>query len=232
MSPEVVAHRGASAALPEHTLAAYELAIAEGADALECDVRLTRDEQLVCVHDRTVSRTSDGRGAVGALTLAELRALDFGSWHGGDPAPVLTFAELAGLAADHGTALFVETKHPVRTGGLVEARLAEELARHSLDVRMMSFSALAVRRFKALAPTVPTVWLLDRLWPQRLPEWADLPGPGVSLLRRSPGRGRGAYCWTVDTAPDIDLCRERGVRYLATNHPARTRKILAADLAP
>ncbi|MFI6207200.1 glycerophosphodiester phosphodiesterase [Streptomyces sp. NPDC051041] len=77
---QVVAHRGASEEAPEHTLAAYRKAIEDGADALECDVRLTADGHLVCVHDRRVNRTSNGRGAVSALELAELAALDFGSW--------------------------------------------------------------------------------------------------------------------------------------------------------
>jgi glycerophosphoryl diester phosphodiesterase len=77
---QVVAHRGASEEAPEHTLAAYEKAIADGADALECDVRLTADGHLVCVHDRRVNRTSNGRGAVSALELADLATLDFGSW--------------------------------------------------------------------------------------------------------------------------------------------------------
>ncbi|MEU2287696.1 glycerophosphodiester phosphodiesterase [Streptomyces sp. NPDC013178] len=81
---QVVAHRGASEDAPEHTLAAYRKAIEDGADALECDVRLTADGHLVCVHDRRVNRTSNGRGAVSALELADLAALDFGSWKARD----------------------------------------------------------------------------------------------------------------------------------------------------
>jgi glycerophosphoryl diester phosphodiesterase len=69
---EVVAHRGVSAEAPEHTLAAYQQALALGADAVECDVRMTRDGVLVCVHDRRINRTSTGRGVVSALDLAEL----------------------------------------------------------------------------------------------------------------------------------------------------------------
>lgn len=69
---KVIAHRGASADVPEHTLAAYRKAIEDGADGLECDVRLTSDGHLVCVHDRRVNRTSNGRGAVSALELADL----------------------------------------------------------------------------------------------------------------------------------------------------------------
>ena len=76
----VVAHRGSSHTYAEHTLQAFEAAVAEGADALECDIRLTRDGVLVCVHDRRVDRTSDGRGRVSTLELADLRELDFASW--------------------------------------------------------------------------------------------------------------------------------------------------------
>ena len=74
---EVVAHRGASSDEPEHSLAAYLLAIEQGADAIECDVRLTADGNLVCVHDRRVDRTSNGRGTVSGQTLAQLSAFDY-----------------------------------------------------------------------------------------------------------------------------------------------------------
>jgi tol-pal system protein YbgF len=79
--PFVVAHRGASADRPEHTLAAYQLALEEGADGVECDVRLTLDGHLVCVHDRRVDRTSTGTGLVSGMTLAELKQFDWGAWH-------------------------------------------------------------------------------------------------------------------------------------------------------
>jgi glycerophosphoryl diester phosphodiesterase len=79
-SIEVVAHRGSSDDAPEHTLRAYKRAIEDGADALECDVRLTKDGHLVCVHDRRIDRTSNGRGIVSTLELAELSELDWGSW--------------------------------------------------------------------------------------------------------------------------------------------------------
>ena len=77
--PEVVAHRGATAEAAEHTLAAYRQAAAIGADAVECDVRMTRDGVLVCVHDRRIRNTSNGRGVVSALHLAELEQFQFGA---------------------------------------------------------------------------------------------------------------------------------------------------------
>ena len=92
--PDVVAHRGASAVEAEHTLAAYRRALEDGADGVECDVRLTRDGVLVCVHDRRVDRTSSGRGVVSTLELADLSELDFGSWRrrmeAEEPDPLLT----------------------------------------------------------------------------------------------------------------------------------------------
>ena len=78
--PQVVAHRGSSADAPEHSLDAYLRALADGADALECDVRLTADGHLVCVHDRTIDRTSDGRGVVSVMTLDQLHDHDFGAY--------------------------------------------------------------------------------------------------------------------------------------------------------
>src|SRR5437867_365331 len=144
-APRVVAHRGASDVSPEHTLAAYLRAVEEGADGLECDVRLTSDGHLVCVHDRTVDRTSDGSGVVSERSLAELSALDFGSWHGSandaddlvrpdrdeDRRQVLTLERLLEVVvcAPGPVRLFVETKHPVRYGGLVEQQLVRLLRR-------------------------------------------------------------------------------------------------------
>ena len=76
--PKIVAHRGSSRDEPEHTLKAYRRAIDEGADALECDVRLTADGHLVCVHDRRVNRTSNGGGRVSTLELAHARGPGLG----------------------------------------------------------------------------------------------------------------------------------------------------------
>lgn len=80
MRPQVVAHRGASADNAEHTLGAYLRALEAGADGLECDVRLTADGHLVCVHDRDLRRVAGGRRLVSTMELAELDELDVASW--------------------------------------------------------------------------------------------------------------------------------------------------------
>jgi len=153
--PWVVAHRGNSAVRAEHTLGAYESAIEAGVDAIECDVRLTRDGHLVCVHDRTVNRTSDGSGLVSELDLASLAQFDFSSWKGELPSSadallpddpylagvavdrvadggVLTLDTLLGLVHDSGrdVRVLVETKHPTRYAGLVEKTLVGVLDHH------------------------------------------------------------------------------------------------------
>jgi glycerophosphoryl diester phosphodiesterase len=78
----VVAHRGSSGSAPENTMAAFEIALQSGADIIECDVRLTRDGEVVVFHDRNLNRTTNGDGPVESRTLGELKSLDAGSWFG------------------------------------------------------------------------------------------------------------------------------------------------------
>ena len=226
--PLVFAHRGGADALPEHTLGAYLRALEDGADGLECDVRMTRDGHLVCVHDRRLVRTSNGRGRVSTKTLAELDALDFGSWHHtAAEQRLLTLERLLDAVLDHGRPmrLLIETKHPTRYGPEVERCLVELLRQRGLDrpgpddpvrVTVMSFSALALRRIRLLAPHVPTVFLFEILHPLvrrgKLPFGTGIAGPGVELLRTRPGlvaalraAGHEVFVWTVNHEADVDL---------------------------
>ena len=101
--PRIIAHRGASTEAPEHTYAAYVAALAADADGLECDVRLTADGHLVCVHDRKVDRVSNGTGVVSSLELAKLEELDFGGWHEAtDARDAASAASAAASAGDDG----------------------------------------------------------------------------------------------------------------------------------
>ena len=167
---------------PEHTLGAYVAALDKGADGLECDVRLTSDGHLVCVHDRRVDRTTDGRGVVSTMELAQLDQLDFASWRNpwlelDDEAPevdeetrrVLTLRRLLEAARDYERPvdLAIETKHPTRYAGLVERRLVELLkevgwASSGSPVRVISFSPVALTRVKRLAPELEVVLLMER----------------------------------------------------------------------
>jgi glycerophosphoryl diester phosphodiesterase len=213
MPLQVVAHRGASHDVAEHTLGAYAAALDAGADGLECDVRLTADGHLVCVHDRDLRRTAATPRLVSTSDLADLDGLDFASWKNpwadlDEEAPprdqrldtVLTLRGLLELAADYDRRieLAIETKHPTRYAGLVERRLVEQLREFGWDragtpVRVMSFSWKALQRVERLAPAVPLVQLVERAhhWPvlSRIvgPDW--IIGPGVRELADHPRLG-------------------------------------------
>ena len=213
MRPQVVAHRGASHENAEHTLGAYVAALDAGAEGLECDVRLTADGHLVCVHDRDLRRTASQRGVVSTMELSELSELDFASWKNpwaelDDEAPdqdeslntVLTLRRLLETVADYEqrVEVAIETKHPTRYAGLVEKRLVEMLRDFGWDragspVRVMSFSFTALQRVERLAPDVKLVQLIEhaQYWPMLRraigKDW--IVGPGIAELREHPKLG-------------------------------------------
>lgn len=209
--PLVIAHRGASDEEAEHTLAAYRRAFDHGADGVECDVRLTADHHLVCVHDRRVNRTSDGAGAVSTLELARLEQFDWASWKRvatefespeADPerGRLLTLRRLLDTLVDTGEEVvtLIETKHPTRHGADVEHTLVQVLRSFDLDagdqpgrphVRVMSFSRRALTRVHKVAPKVQLVYLVDgglqaMTWDGEVPKGVGAVGLDVRLLRR------------------------------------------------
>jgi glycerophosphoryl diester phosphodiesterase len=248
--PQVVAHRGSSAEKAEHTLGAYVAALEAGADALECDVRLTADGHLVCVHDRDLVRTAQQRRLVSSMELSELEQLDFAAWKHpwadlDDEAPdvdkeldkVLTLQRLLETVADYSrrVELAIETKHPTRYAGLVERRLVDALegfgwATTGSPARVMSFSWVALRRIRRLAPDLDLVYLMDSplSWASSRPfaetDW--IAGPGIELLHKHPDlvrrirkAGTDLHVWTVNTESDLELCLEHGVAAVITDRP-------------
>lgn len=178
--PLVIAHRGASGLAPEHTLAAYDLAIVLGADTIEQDLQLTRDRVLVILHDETLDRTARGlaencTGRVHEKTLAELETCDFGAWfdeqHSGTDVRFAgqRIVTLDALLERYGKRVryYIETKHPEQAPGM-ERALLSLLAAHRLlpmegeesHVIVQSFSSESLRRVRALQPEIPLVQLL------------------------------------------------------------------------
>jgi glycerophosphoryl diester phosphodiesterase len=235
----VIAHRGASADAPENTLAAVELALAQGADRVEVDVQRTADGALVMVHDADLRRTTDVPAAragdpVGAFTLAELRALDAGSWFAprfaGEPVPTLgdLLDAVRGRAGVH-----LELKDPHRYPG-IERQVVAALGRDD-DVLVQSFDHASVRRVHALAADVPLGLLTER--PLDAGELRAAAGfaaqvnPDVAVLdaglvEAAHAHGLAVATWTVDGAEALRRTVALGVDAIITDTPGALRAVL------
>ncbi|MHC5209550.1 MAG: glycerophosphodiester phosphodiesterase [Planctomycetota bacterium] len=207
---EFVAHRGGLApGCPENTLVAIRRALALGVKAVEVDLRATRDGRLVLMHDKTVDRTTNGRGRVGELTLADIKRLD-----AGDGERVPTYEEVLDLLAGTGVTLVLDVK---RGPPLDRTQLVEEADGHGVTGHLV----IGVRRlddltaFRALSPEARTLALVRtsreleafardgadilRLWPEWIEAdhhlvdrvhalggrvWVTAGGAGLDELRR------------------------------------------------
>ena len=160
--PLVIAHRGDSAHRPENTLASFASALEIGAAYAEFDVHLTRDGEVVVIHDATLDCTTNGRGAVRSLTLAEIRRFSagypgrFGSTYAGERVP--TLGEVLGLLRDRAQAM-IEIKPDAVTDdaeGGIEAHVVEEVRKAGMEkeVALISFERRALVRCRTLAPEI------------------------------------------------------------------------------
>jgi len=206
---KIYAHRGFSYKYKESTLAAYQGAIDVGADGLECDIRLTKDEVPICFHDRTTKRIAGVNKRVAALTLTELRKIT----------EVLTLEELLDLATKANREVLVETKHPVLTSGRVEKSVIGFAQRYKFTA--MSFSLLAVLRFKKelddVAYVVSHRWRLLYMPTKKV-------AVDVELFAKSPWvRKRLArkevLLWTVNDKKYISKLNEWSIAGLITDQP-------------
>ena len=208
---KIYAHRGFSYKYKESTLSAYQGAIDVGADGLECDIRLTKDEVPICFHDRTTKRIAGVNKRVAALTLTELRKIT----------EVLTLEELLDLATKANREVLVETKHPVLTSGRVEKSVIGFAQRYKFTA--MSFSLLAVLRFKKelddVAYVVSHRWRLLYMPTKKV-------AVDVELFAKSPWvRKRLArkevLLWTVNEEKFISIAKQAGVAALITDDPEK-----------
>jgi glycerophosphoryl diester phosphodiesterase len=232
----VIAHRGASAYAPENTLAAFELAVRQGAGCLEHDLQVTRDGVLVCLHDRTLDRTTNVREALpdrgrtmvaGApphwfvhdFTLAEIRSLDAGGWFGAEfrHTRVATFDDLLEWSR-HRVAVLTELKDVEAYEAIgvdVLARCATTLGRHGVTTRsggpavtVQSFHEGTIRRASSVLPgSVPVALLVDEADKARLADRERI----ASIAAFASGIGPAKAL--IAAQPDIvDLAHAVGMR--------------------
>ena len=223
----IYAHRGASGDFAEGSKAAYEGAIAQGADGFECDVRLTKDRQIICYHDRNTTRLSKIDLEIAKTTYSELKARV-------DP---YRLDQLLDLAIKNKKDLVIEFKHPVPTGGLVEklthrllAEKSSEIVESEITISLISFSYLATLR--NLRSGYQSAYLVKNKILSKINP-APIIGPSIKLIRENPKfvasaikKGKKVFVWTVNDDEDLRLCEKLGVSAVISDIPARARKLL------
>jgi glycerophosphoryl diester phosphodiesterase len=235
--PWVIAHRGASGYTPENTLAAFERAVQLGAGFIETDLHLTRDAQFVAIHDATLERTTNGRGAVRDFTLAELRRLDAGMWfdreYMGQRIPTLD--EVLEFARKNDVIFYLEVKYDAAWGmhhSLVAALQKAENAARTIVISFDQTTLAALRRVDA---SVMMGLLADEPGPDYVKDALELGArqmcPQVSLItpdlvQRAHGADLQVATWTVNDAEEMRRVIAAGVDGIMTNFPDRLGAVI------
>jgi glycerophosphoryl diester phosphodiesterase len=223
----IYAHRGASADFAEGSKAAYEGALAQGADGFECDVRLTKDKQIICYHDRNTTRLSKINLEIAKSTYSELK----------EKVDPYRLDQLLDLAIENKKDLVIEFKHPVPTGGLVEklthnllVEKSAAITKSKITVSLISFSYLATLR--NLRSGHQSAYLIQSKILSKINP-APIIGPSIKLVRENPEfistqikKGKKVFVWTVNNEADLQLCARLGVNAVMSDNPARARKML------
>ncbi len=229
--PLIIGHRGASAAAPENTLAAFRLAQQHGADGIEFDVQLSADGIPVVIHDDTVDRTTNGRGRVSDLTLAQLQTLDAGQGE--------TIPTLAQVFAEFGTTLLynLEIKNDDQFDQGAEKAIADCIRHDGVQEQLLisSFNPAALARmYVLLGDAVPLgflhIGMIDRYspnWP--FPCHADHPyyeAVDADYMTWAKEQAYLVNIWTLDDASIAQQLISLGVHGLITNTPDWLRQNL------
>ncbi|MFJ9775320.1 glycerophosphodiester phosphodiesterase [Kitasatospora sp. NPDC101157] len=230
-SPVVIGHRGAPFNAPENTMASFETALDQGADWLETDVQTTRDGVPVLMHDPTVDRTTNGKGAVADLTAAQVAALRV-TVGPGPAQPVPTLEELLKRLSDSSATLLMEIKWQ-RPEDV--ARIARIAAGSKAHVVLYSFSVDHLRQAHAVAPALPVVLIQSGAIAED-PKDLKLNGIALDTGLASAARiaaerkaGREVYVWTLDGEEAWELMTARDADGLITDTPGPARRWVDAN---
>lgn len=234
---QIWAHRGASGYAPENTLEAFELAVAQGADGVELDVQLSRDGELVVIHDETIDRVSDGSGWVKDLSLKELKSFRVNrTYLGYEKARIPTLAEVYDLLKKTNLTINVELKTGLFFYEGIEEKVLELAAKKGMERKVLysSFNHHSVLRIKKMYEEAKTGFLImdgALELPEYVKKWGvDALHPAAyhlqypNLISRCKSMGIAVHVWNVRDA-DIQKCAEMKVDAVITNYPDRTKMI-------
>lgn len=243
--PLIIAHRGSSTHAPENTLAAFTLAADQGADAIELDVTLSRDGQIVVIHDDTLERTTNGHGRVDQLPYAEIAQYDagakFNAKYAGERVPLLSQVF---EAVGQRLLINVEIKSTtIKTTGL-EAKVIDLIRQHGLIERVIvsSFNPLALIKVKRAEPRLACGLLyspdepiyLSRAWLAPLIPNLEARHPQANtvtpeVVKQIHARGQKINVWTVLAASEVKALTAAGVDGLIGNDPVMMRNALMSN---
>jgi glycerophosphoryl diester phosphodiesterase len=226
----VIAHRGASGEFLEGSQLAYHQALLQGADGFECDLRLTKDNQIICFHDRNTKRLFNIDLEVARSTYAQLIQI----------APIYLFEDLLKLAIENKKDLVLEFKHPVVTAGRIEwlthkllKKYQEKIEISRIEITLISFSFFATLRNLIMARGLYQSALLinNKFYAKITP--TKIAAVDIQLLRdnsylfdKYKKGGKKLYIWTVNNEADLKLCERLAATAVITDYPARIRKLL------
>lgn len=245
---KVIAHRGESSIAPENTMAAFQLGLENGADGIEGDFRLTKDEQIVCIHDADTNRTGNRNLSIETSTLEQLEEIDVGSWknisYSNERIP--TLHKILESLPDQRRILI-----EVKSDSQIIPHLKNVLQNHASkipDTIVMSFDHQLVRDFKDQMPSVTCIWIigfkrnfwklgrrpskssiLNRLKVMNVDgincraEASIIDKPFVNAIHEM---GKQFHVWTIDDVNKARHFENLGVDSITTNHPKKIREEL------
>lgn len=237
--PLVWAHRGASGYAPENTLAAFQKAVDLDADGVELDIQLTKDDQIVVIHDETIDRTSDGKGWVKDYTLEELRAFNYNRIKPEyKHADIPTMREVFELLKP--TGLFINIE--IKTGVVFYEKIEEKILALTKEMGMedrvcySSFNHYTVTRIHELKPDAE-VGFLYADGPIDMPSYGVKHGVNAlhpalynlqydGFVKECKEKGLKLNVWTVNERPYMEMCCQYGVDAIITNYPDIAKEVV------
>ena len=237
--PLVWAHRGASGYAPENTLAAFQKAVDLGADGVELDIQLTKDDQIVVIHDEMIDRTSDGKGWVKDYTLEELRAFNYNRTKPEyKHADIPTMREVFELLKP--TGLFINIE--IKTGVVFYEKIEEKILALAKEMGMedrvcySSFNHCTVTRIHELKPDAE-VGFLYADGPIDMPSYGVKHGVNAlhpalynlqydGFVKECKEKGLKLNVWTVNERPYMEMCCQYDVDAIITNYPDIAKEVV------
>ena len=237
--PLIIAHRGSSGHAPENTMSAFQKALEQGADGIETDVHLSKDNHLIICHDERVDRTTDGKGLIKDMTVRELMKLDAGSWYHkdytGERIPVLE--ELFDFLKDKNVLLDIELKNGIISYENIENKLIGLIYDYNMEknVIISSFNHYSLLKVKRINKRITTgilymAGIVDP-WEYARKVKADAIHPYFycirkEIVRKCKENNILINTFTVNEIEDLTRILNMGVSGVITNFPDRAQKIL------